>query len=97
MEVINFEKFLYYNKCELTISVSHVARIQKQKSNFLFTLNSIYYFGEHPENKNKTPDEVDLEKNLICKLNHEHIYVFFYDDLNKSIKFASRIEVIKKL
>jgi hypothetical protein len=95
MEVVNFEKFLFFNKCELTISVNQNKRIEKLKVYFLFTLNNIYFLGDHPENKSKPPEEVELEKNLICKINQEQFYTSNYDDQIKMISFSSRLEDVQ--
>lgn len=95
MEVVNFEKFLYFNKCEVNILVNKVKRIEKLKLPFLFTLTNIYFFGDHPENKSKSPEDVELDKNLVCKLNHEQFFISFYDDQSKNITFSSRIEDVQ--
>jgi hypothetical protein len=97
MEVVNFEKFLFFNKCELTIAINQTKKLEKLKVNFLFTLNNIYFLGDHPENKSKPPEEVELEKNLICKINQEQFYVSNYDDQAKMISFSSRLEDVQMI
>jgi hypothetical protein len=92
MDLISPEKFLYINKCDLSIKIQSNLKLEKYKVHFIITFTNIYFFQDVSQRTNLINQIELMEQNLICRLPHESIYISNYDD-NQTLTFSHREDV----